>query len=52
MDGRAHMSEVVAAIEAAAPGARVDYDDAIRLPFPEELETGCLDEVLGAVPRS
>jgi UDP-glucuronate 4-epimerase len=33
------MSEVVAAIEAAVPGARIGYDD-VALPFPEEFATG------------
>ena len=40
----AHMSEVVAAIESAAPAARglVDFDD-VPLPFPEELPGERLD---------
>jgi UDP-glucuronate 4-epimerase len=33
------MGEVVAAIEAAVPGARIGYDD-VALPFPEEFATG------------
>jgi len=33
------MSEVVAAIEAAVPGARIGIDD-VALPFPEEFATG------------
>ena len=37
----APMSEVVAAIESAVPGARITYDD-IALPFPEEFATGGL----------
>lgn len=36
-----HMRELVAAIEAAVPGARVDYDE-VALPFPEEFATGGL----------
>ncbi len=36
-----HMREVVAAIEAAAPDARVDYED-VALPFPEQFATGGL----------
>jgi UDP-glucuronate 4-epimerase len=34
-----HMREVVAAIEQAVPGARIDYED-VALPFPEEFATG------------
>jgi hypothetical protein len=34
-----HMSEVIAAIEAAVPEARIDYED-IALPFPEQLAIG------------
>jgi nucleoside-diphosphate-sugar epimerase len=51
MAGRAHMSEVVAAIEAAAPAAigRIDFDD-VQLPFPQELETGADAAVLGDMP--
>jgi UDP-glucuronate 4-epimerase len=33
------MSDVVAAIEAEVPGARIGYDD-VALPFPEEFATG------------
>ena len=38
---RLHMSEVVAAIEAAVPGSagRITFDD-VELPFPDELEAG------------
>jgi UDP-glucose 4-epimerase len=36
-----HMREVVAAIEAAAPDARVDHED-VALPFPEQFATGGL----------
>jgi nucleoside-diphosphate-sugar epimerase len=35
------MADVVAAIQAELPGARVDYDD-VALPFPEEFATGGL----------
>jgi UDP-glucuronate 4-epimerase len=41
-----HMRDVVAAIEAAAPGAAVTFDD-VQLPFPEELEAKALESVLG-----
>jgi hypothetical protein len=34
-----HISEVIAAIEAAVPEARIDYED-IALPFPEQLAIG------------
>jgi hypothetical protein len=34
-----HMSEVIAAIEAAVPEAWIDYED-IALPFPEQLAIG------------
>jgi UDP-glucuronate 4-epimerase len=46
----AHMSEVVAAIEAAAPEAAgsVTFDD-VQLPFPEEMESGGLEDVIGPV---
>ena len=37
----APMSDVVAAIESAVPGARINYDD-VALPFPEEFATGGL----------
>ncbi len=36
-----HMSEVVAAIEAAAPEARIDYEESV-LPFPQQFATGGL----------
>ena len=36
-----HMREVVAAIETAVPGARIDYEET-ALPFPEEFATGGL----------
>lgn len=46
----AHMSEVVAAIEEAAPdvGGRITFDD-VQLPLPAELATGGLDSVIGPV---
>jgi nucleoside-diphosphate-sugar epimerase len=46
-----HMSEVVAAIEAAAPdvAGRIEFDD-IQLPFPEELDRGDLQGVVGYAP--
>jgi nucleoside-diphosphate-sugar epimerase len=34
-----HMRELVAAVEAAAPHARIEFDD-VQLPFPEEIEGG------------
>jgi nucleoside-diphosphate-sugar epimerase len=45
---RAHMSQVVAAIEAAAPEAagRITFVDA-QLPFPAELESGGLEAAVG-----
>ncbi len=48
-----HMSEVVAAIEAAAPAAvgRITFDD-VQLPFPEALEPGALAEVVGYAPST
>jgi UDP-glucuronate 4-epimerase len=44
----AHMREVVAAIEAAAPevAGRITFEDT-ALPLPEELATGGLDETIG-----
>jgi nucleoside-diphosphate-sugar epimerase len=46
----AHMSEVVAAIEAAAPAAAgvIRYED-VQLPFPEEMDDGGLEEVVGPI---
>ena len=46
----ADMDEVVAAIEAAAPesAGRITYDD-VQLPFPPELESGALEDVVGAL---
>ena len=45
-----HMSEVVAAIEAAAPEAagRIGFED-VQLPFPEEMESGGLEDVIGPI---
>jgi UDP-glucuronate 4-epimerase len=47
----AHMSELVAAIEAAAPDAagRITFDDT-PLPLPPELAVGGLADVVGPVP--
>ena len=46
-----HMSEMVAAIEAAAPevGGRITFDDT-QLPLPAEMATGALAGVVGPVP--
>lgn len=45
-----HMSEVVTAIERAAPelAGRVTFDD-VQLPFPEEMDAGALEDVIGPV---
>jgi UDP-glucuronate 4-epimerase len=45
-----HMSEVVAAIEAAAPdvAGRIEFDD-VQLPFPEEMDSGGLENVVGPI---
>jgi UDP-glucuronate 4-epimerase len=45
-----HMSEVVTAIERAVPelAARVTFDD-VQLPFPEEMDAGALEDVIGPV---
>jgi UDP-glucuronate 4-epimerase len=45
-----HASDVVSAIEAAAPevAGRITYDD-VQLPFPEEMEEGALEEVVGPI---
>jgi UDP-glucuronate 4-epimerase len=40
------MTECVAAIEAAAPGADITFDD-VQLPFPEEYESESLERALG-----
>src|SRR6266536_2352707 len=44
------MREVVAAIEAAAPdvAGRVTFED-VQLPFPEEMDTGGLEDVVGSI---
>ncbi|HET9460976.1 MAG TPA: NAD(P)-dependent oxidoreductase [Gaiellaceae bacterium] len=49
----ASMEEVVAAIETAAPAVagRVTFAD-VRLPFPERLESGLLEGLIGPVPRT
>jgi UDP-glucuronate 4-epimerase len=48
----ASMAEVVAAIEAAAPGAagRITWQET-ALPFPAELEARALEELVGPLPR-
>jgi UDP-glucuronate 4-epimerase len=45
-----HMSEVVAAIEAAAPkvAGRIRFDD-VQLPFPEEMDNGDLEALIGPI---
>jgi hypothetical protein len=45
-----HMSEVVAAIEAAVPEAagRIGFED-VQLPFPPELDNGELETVIGPI---
>jgi UDP-glucuronate 4-epimerase len=45
-----HMSEVVTAIERAVPelAGRVTFDD-VQLPFPEEMDAGALEDVIGPV---
>ena len=47
------MEEVVAAIEDAAPevAGKITWADE-RLPFPETLESGLLERLLGSVPRT
>ena len=46
----AHASEIVDAIEAAAPevSGRITFDD-VQLPFPEEMEAGALENVVGPI---
>ena len=46
----AHASEVVSAIEAAAPevAGRITFDD-VQLPFPEEMDAGDLEDVAGPI---
>jgi nucleoside-diphosphate-sugar epimerase len=48
---RASMEEVVAAIEAAVPevAGQITWQDTPR-PFPAELETGALEQAIGALP--
>jgi UDP-glucuronate 4-epimerase len=45
-----HASEVVSAIEAVAPevAGRITFDD-VQLPFPEEMEAGDLEDVVGPI---
>jgi UDP-glucuronate 4-epimerase len=45
-----HASEVVSAIEAAAPevAGRITFED-VQLPFPEEMEAGDLEDVVGPI---
>jgi hypothetical protein len=47
------MEEVVATIEEAAPevAGRITFSDQ-RLPFPETLESGLLERLIGEVPRT
>ena len=45
----AHMSEIVAAVEAVVPAAKITFDDQ-PLPFPEEFDELSLISVLGALP--
>jgi hypothetical protein len=45
------MSRVVAAIEAAVPGAKIEFDD-VQLPFPEQLEAIALEHVLGPLEQT
>jgi nucleoside-diphosphate-sugar epimerase len=48
-----HMTEVVAAIEAAAPEMRGQITfEPKPLPFPEEMDGAPLERVIGAVPRT
>jgi nucleoside-diphosphate-sugar epimerase len=47
----APMEDVAAAIEAAAPGVEIGWEDT-RLPFPAELEAAVLQAALGEVPRT
>jgi UDP-glucuronate 4-epimerase len=45
-----HASDVVSAIEAAAPevSGRITFDD-VQLPFPEEMEQGTLEDIVGPI---
>lgn len=49
----ASMEELIAAIEAAAPeiAGKITWTDE-RLPFPETLESGLLERLIGPVPRT
>jgi hypothetical protein len=44
-----HVREVVEAIEAAVPGARITYEDAPFMAIPAELEGSALETALGPV---
>ena len=48
-----HLSEIVAAIESAAPEmkGKITFEDK-PLPFPEEMDGAPLERVIGAVPRT
>jgi nucleoside-diphosphate-sugar epimerase len=48
-----HMAEVVDAIEAAAPeiADRITFED-VQLPFPEEMDSGGLEDVVGPILRT
>jgi UDP-glucuronate 4-epimerase len=49
----AHMREVVAAIEVAAPESRgrITFDETL-LPFPEEFDAAPLAELIGPLPHT
>lgn len=49
----AHMQEIVAAIESAAPemAGRITFEPK-SLPFPEEIDGAALDSVIGSLPRT
>ncbi len=51
---RAEMTEVVAAIEAAAPASagRITWAEEISLPFPAQLESRALEAALGPLPTT
>jgi len=51
---RAGMAEVVEAIEATVPASagRITWADDVSLPFPAQLESGALEEALGALPAT
>jgi UDP-glucuronate 4-epimerase len=48
-----HVADVVAAIEAAAPEATglISFDD-VQLPFPEHLDAGGLEDLVGPIERT